>query len=577
MRSTLKPGFILLLLIGLSALWAQSPYNAPGDTLTLIQQPLLNIPAIQIPGETLQIICLAPQNTTGWQAELKHGRKTIPLQISSIQELQSPFRWLLNATIPSVQVFELYDLRVRASGGLDDTAENAVQVVPTRKSSYYFVHITDSHMPGRIFYPDYGYQTDSTSVDDFRAVVQDINLIRPEFVLFTGDIVNEGELEGFAGMYSYGWAQRAMAELEVPVYLTAGNHDIGGWNDTPPPSGSSRRNWWKYFGWSWLDNADSNWHTHTQNYSFTYGPVHYIGLEAYDNYDNFRSYIYGGQSFIYSQLNWLDQELSLHPDKTKVLFHHYDFSDQLDLNSLGVSMALWGHIHSNNGNINTFPYNLATRSVCDGNRAYRIIRVNGNVVTPTTTIYANNLSGVDNLTVSYSGPNNGSQNSLSATVNSSQSQTFEAALLKFIMPFGNNTYNVSGGELEQVDRSGDYSICYVRFNLPAYGSRTVSISISGVASDDPSQIPDLPLISALYPNPFSESLNLRLSEGLDAPTRLEVFNQRGALLRSFLVPSGTSWNWDGKTDTGSDLAPGIYFIRAQSGKRSQVLKAVKTS
>lgn len=574
MRNPLKL-CLFLLLLSLSALWAQSPYNAPGDTITVIQQPLLNIPAIQIPGETLQITCLAPPGTSGWQAELLHGHKVIPLQISSIQELQSPFRWLLSATIPSVQVFELYDLRVRASGGLEDISQNSVQVVPTRKSSYYFVHITDSHMPGRTFYPDYGYQTDSTSVVDFRAVVQDINLIRPEFVLFTGDVINEGELEGFAGMYSYGWAQRAMAELEVPVYLTAGNHDIGGWNDTPPPSGYSRRNWWKYFGWSWLDNADSNWHTHTQNYSFTYGPLHFIGLEAYDNYDNFRAYIYGGQSFIYSQLNWLNQELSLHPDKTKVLFHHYDFSEQLDLNNLGVSMALWGHIHSNNGSTSAFPYNLATRSVCDGNRAYRLIRVNGSVVTPTTTIYANSLSGVDNLTVSYSAPNNGSQNSLSATVSSSQNQAFEHAMLKFVMPFGNNTYSVSGGELEQVDRSGDYSVCYVRFNLPAYATRTISISISGVDTEDPAQTPDLPLVSALYPNPFAGSLNLRLSEGLSSPTRVEVYNQRGALLQSFLVPSGQSLTWDGKTSSGAELAPGIYFIRAASGERSQVLKAVR--
>jgi hypothetical protein len=64
------------------------------------------------------------------------------------------------------------------------------------------------------------------------------------------DVINEGELEGFAGMYSFGWAQRAIAELEVPVYITAGNHDIGGWTNTPPPAGSARRNWWRYFGGS---------------------------------------------------------------------------------------------------------------------------------------------------------------------------------------------------------------------------------------------------------------------------------------------------------------------------------------
>lgn len=572
MRRSYTALFLLLIALALPICAQSSPYNALGDTLTVIQQPILNIPAILIPGEQMPIICTAPASTTNWQAWLLHGSKSIPLQITSTLQLENPPRWQLNTIIPQVPVFELYDLRVSASGDLDDTAWNAVQVIPSRKTSYYFAHITDAHMPGRTFYPDNGFASDSTSVVDFREVVKDINIIRPEFVLFTGDVINEGELEGFAGMYSFGWAQRAIAELEVPVYITAGNHDIGGWTNTPPPAGSARRNWWRYFGWKWLDNADSNWHTHTQNYSFTYGDLLYVGLEAYDNYDNWRSNIYGGQSFIYSQLNWLNQTLSLYPDKTKVLFHHYDFSDQLNLNNLGISLSLWGHIHRNQGSISTFPYDLSTRSVTDGNRSYRMVRVNNATVAPQTTIYATSLSMADNLYINYYPSNTAVSDSIMAIVTNSQSFAFENALVKFLMPSGNQAYSVTGGVLEQVDRSGSHNVCYVRVNLSANSVKYVSIATSGVPNDDPSACPGASLLGSLYPNPFSNRLNIALSDGKSV-RYIRIFNQRGALVRS--LDPGDYSSWDGLDSQGRVCPAGIYFLRVSDGEKTEARKVLK--
>ena len=49
---------------------------------------------------------------------------------------------------------------------------------------------------------------------------------------------------------------------------------------------------------------------HTQNYSFDYGPVHYVGLESYINYDDWRSWIYSTESFTSAQLSWLDDDLA---------------------------------------------------------------------------------------------------------------------------------------------------------------------------------------------------------------------------------------------------------------------------
>ena len=554
-----------------------SSYNSLGDTLTVIQHPILNIPEIVIPGETMVITCLAPPGTSAWNAYLVHGAKTISLPISSVEQVTTPDRWLLHTTIPNVAVYELYNLRVTASGGIDDTTRNAVHVVPSRKTNYYFAHITDLHMPTRIYWPEPGFDTDSLSVVDFRAVMDDLNLIRPEFVLITGDIINEGELENFAGQHWYGWVQKVFSELEIPFYLTSGNHDIGGWNSTPPPAGSSRRNWWRYFGWSWLDNEQYLWGKHTQDYSFTYGNTHFIGLENYINYESWRTYIYGGQSYTMNQMNWLNSELALYPDHTKVLFHHYDYSGQLDLNALGIDMALWGHVHSNQGSIYEQPYNLGTRSVCDGNRAYRMVRVNGSQLAPTNTIYAGNNG--QNITLSFFPNNYGQADSVMAVVTNNQPFGFENTLVKFKLPRGSADFTVWNGTLEQVDNSGDYYICYVRVNLSSNSTQNVSIKANGLSNADPVHTPQPPISMSIYPNPFQERSTILLVSKEKTPITVKVYNLRGELVRVLYEGQSKAaeqtLSWDGRSDQGQDLPSGMYLIRLQSKRGTQVQKTIK--
>jgi hypothetical protein len=60
---------------------------------------------------------LAPQNTTNWNAWLKHSNKRINMPISNSQWLNNPNRWELVTTIPSVPIFELYDLEVSSASG----------------------------------------------------------------------------------------------------------------------------------------------------------------------------------------------------------------------------------------------------------------------------------------------------------------------------------------------------------------------------------------------------------------------------------------------------------------------------
>jgi len=446
------------------------------DTLTVIQRPLINIPAIVIPGETFNIECVAPPSTTGWAAWLFKDNLNYSIPITASQYAASPPRWILTATVPDVNVFELYDLRVTASEGINDRTRHSVQVLPTRKTNYYFAQVTDVHMPTHIFSPNAGYDTDSTETVDFREVIKDINIIRPEFVLLTGDLVNEGELEDYQNVRAYTKAKRVLGEFEVPVYLIAGNHDIGGWTSTPPPAGTSRLNWWKNFGWSWLNNPSPSWSYHTQDYSFDYGSVHYVGMEGYNNlgsYDNYLPEVYGSDSYTAGQMQWLQADLATSTVPTKVLFQHYDFQDQINLNSLGLNMALGGHTHTNSGSLTTQPYNLLTDNVCDGARAYRIVRVTGTTLQPYATINAGSTGNQISLT--YNPDNSGVADSVSAFLVNNQSLSFEHSIVKFNMPPGNADYTVTGGVLLQVDRSGDLNICYVNVSLNASSSTTVTI------------------------------------------------------------------------------------------------------
>jgi hypothetical protein len=453
-----------------------------GDTLTIIQRPLLNIPAFLVPGDTLALQCCADPLMLDWAAELRLGEVRVPLEISSAVYDPSSLLWHVSAVAPEVQLFELYDLVVAVSGRDQDITENAVAVIPEFKDDYYFIHITDTHLPTNLYHHEYGADTDTSEVTDLREVIADINIINPEFVLLTGDMIHEGELEDYLGHRYYTRTQRLLTEFQTPLFVTAGNHDIGGWPSTPPPAGTARRDWWRFFGWSRLDDPPPGAPSHTQDYSFDYGPVHYVGLEAYDNYDMWRLNIYGEESFTDEQLLWLENDLAQAAGSTsQVLFYHYDFADQVNLGQLGVEMALWGHIHHDSGNINSPPYNLATNNVCGGERAFRLIRVSQGILDPCATVSAGYAG--NNLTVQYSPSNDGTSMAVTAEITNNLWERFEHARIRVLMPKEPGNIDVTGGTLQQVDDSDSVAICYIGVDIEPFSVQQVTITLDGLTGE----------------------------------------------------------------------------------------------
>jgi len=469
-----------------------------GDTLTIIQRPIQNIPFIVVPGEIMPVQCDAPPNTTGWTAELIHAHQSIMLAVQSAVYDPVGGWWTISVEIPDLKITGLYDLKVSANGLPEDISRNAVSVIREFKDDYYFIHITDPHLPTHLFLRDGISEADTSEMVDLREVIKDINIINPEFVLLTGDLVNEGELEEYQNLRYFTKAQRLLTELKVPFYLTSGNHDLGGWSTTPPPDGTARRTWWQFFGWKRLNDPPSSEPEYTQNYSFDYGPVHYVGLEAYLNYDGWREDIYGWSSFTDRQMQWLQADLeAASASAAQVVFYHYDFEEELDLDELGIEMTLWGHTHQDFGDLESGPpYNISTRAVCDGNRTYRLIRVSNGSLQPSPTISAGWYG--ENLTVEYQPANDGTHNSVTAEINNANDERFEHAMLRFRMPKSESSIAVSGGELVQVDSTGTISVCYVHVDIPPLSETSVTVS--------------------LFSNPFAEECSVNkpyLHPGLD--------------------------------------------------------------
>jgi len=313
----------------------------------------------------------------------------------------------------------------------------------------------------------------------------------------------------------------------------------------------------------------------TQNYSFDYGPVHYIGLESYLNYDGWRSWAYGGESFTSGQLAWLSDDLAASQGSAaQVLFYHRDFANQIDLGSLGVEMALWGHIHNDQGSISNPPYNLGTNNVCDGERSYRLVRVTGGTLQPRPTLSAGSLG--NNLTVNFTPANDGTHTVVTAKITNNHNERFEHGRLRFVMPKG-GALKVAGGTIHQVDDSDSVQVCYVDVNIKPSSSQSVTVTLGEGTGDSGTDHAQLRL-GQNHPNPFNPSTVLDYTLPEAGRMELAVYDVQGrrvAVLVSGLMTAGDHRvEWRGLDDSGRPVASGVYLARLAAGAKIKTRKIV---
>jgi len=534
------------------------PTEFPTDPITTIYRPLTNLPAIVEQGQNFQIICGAPSGTTDWEAQLVSLYAHADLALNSAQYDDANYRWFLQAQVPAQMSMGLYNLVVTASEGIRDTTVHAVKVIDQAKEDFYFIHLTDTHIPER----------GSSTLHYLEETIEEINIINPEFVLLSGDYVNRS----YKDQMEIG--QLYLERFQVPVFLTSGNHDVG---DGMEP-------WWDYFGWNYLNTYDS---THwdggpvTQDYSFDYGNLHLVAPMTWVNYTGFQSWIYGYHSMISSQIDWLHQDFSsVQGDPYLVMFYHYDFGwydDQPQMpqffNQYEVDLALWGHTHQEAEYQDGPTLSLNTAAGQHAFGGFRLLKFEDGQL-----VAYPHLWNPDDITLEFSGPNDGTSVSNTATIVNTHDVVFENTLVRFEMPSPGD-YQVDGGVLFQVLDAGDRLVYEVETEVPANGQTVVTIGPQ-VGVDD-GRFPARPGKFVLYqirPNPFngSTTISCALPGDLSQRVTLKVYNVLGqrviTLMDRYLSPGRHTVHWDGRDDHGYPVASGLYLCRLRAGQRTKTVK-----
>ena len=153
---------------------------------------------------------------TGWAASLQFGALNVPLTAAGGGWAASKWRWELSFTVPQGTPERVYALVLGSDSTATDTAMHAVKVLRGVRQRL-LLRADQRHAPARARLLR-GHQhpinaADTSGMADFDAVIEDLNVIHPEFIIHTGDLVNEGELEEYLGMYEMGRAQAMLNRL----------------------------------------------------------------------------------------------------------------------------------------------------------------------------------------------------------------------------------------------------------------------------------------------------------------------------------------------------------------------------
>ncbi|PKQ28785.1 MAG: hypothetical protein CVT63_01020 [Candidatus Anoxymicrobium japonicum] len=141
--------------------------------------------------------------------------------------------WRVRFTVPRQTVPELYDLSIEAvidGRRIEDTQRHAVSVRPAAADKdFTFVSLADVHVHRRniagfrVPQTDKGIAADGTPVF-FERVIDQVNLIRPDFAVILGDNIRA---QHAPGDYQVEFRQfyKALSRFQVPVFIIPGNHD----------------------------------------------------------------------------------------------------------------------------------------------------------------------------------------------------------------------------------------------------------------------------------------------------------------------------------------------------------------
>jgi hypothetical protein len=258
---------------------------------------------------------------------------------------------------PEAQPGRLYDLELRYQDAFAGMPR-AAAVLPKDTTVLALLHCTDLHL----LVPVAGQgMVDRSAL--LSALVARINALRPDLVVCTGDVITrydtrKGALPADTIREQIRRAVALLALIEVPLYVTLGNHDAA--------FEVTREDWYAAMGGGWNGGTDE--------YSLDWGAVHLAMLDCFAHYDPQNVLV--RRSFTDAQLDWLRRDLqAAAAARQRLVFAHYDYREQLPalLPELEIDGLFYGHARG------LYPEALHENGVRDGHLydtyAYNLVRV----------------------------------------------------------------------------------------------------------------------------------------------------------------------------------------------------------
>ncbi|MHA1978335.1 MAG: metallophosphoesterase family protein [Candidatus Hodarchaeales archaeon] len=402
--------------------------------------------------------------------------------------------WEISFTAPSG--IGLYDMNFSAllDGNIQfDWEPNSLKVIETFKSSYTFAVFGDPqfHRDGSA---GYAYRSQQTGIGNFTKILQEVNIVNPEFILVVGDLTewtDEIALSNFKK-----WCNLYLDD--IPVISIMGNHgdfegtaSLGIWE-----WGSGRGMWNNVIGPS--------------TGIFRYGTHAFVRGDSSD-----RQYDVGtgieSYNFVMDSLDEISSAemkfLMLHhplvtygeSDPEPILSSTESDAIVSKLQSIDADAYFHGHYHANLytelGNL----LHIGTTETGGDQPGYRLVEVENNAITkykydipnPTDANYGSLAHApsnpIENVSLIYSDANDGSLTSLSATINNTLAHNLSEAHVRFQMVSG--VYESDIGEIESQFTEGAITHVDVRVKIESNSSQIVTVTKIGELPTTTTEVP----------------------------------------------------------------------------------------
>lgn len=495
--------------VSLFALFPSIAQTFPREALLY---PCLGCPVIQTRGRAITVVVDSTTVKSVDRAWLVSSNDPVPVEVELTNikrrsDLGRPIRLMgrqarpydcysanLPEKFPDGQFVpeDLYDLFIR-SGEKLFSQPNAVKIVKEIKEKFYFVHLADTHMQG------YDPNDISKYVGTRKTLIalNEINLLAPEFILFTGDVMDgmqpldyvenpHSTVQDSTGLqYPAAWNLWS-AKCNIPTFMLPGNHDVR----TAAVDGEifdGAQYWQEWIGplyysfdygrWWFTCCFGNDWSVEERRYGLLQSQEEHLKGEA--------------AQMRPAQLGWVENDLKLacSRDKNIVLGLHenplyfeefitgpsFDWAGEgqgkfLDLiKKYKVKMVNSGHIHYDHyGEVKGTKY-VATTTLSAGigksgnYHGYRLIEMEGNEIVRVN--YTETLGSIPSgqLRCEFEDENDGSARKNIFTVENELDIEIPV-YIEFYMPKPESgyKYQITGGEESQLYLNWkEYQIYYV--------------------------------------------------------------------------------------------------------------------